>query len=321
MQFATVFKYPGNPNITLHDLPAFGSKEWPIDKHEEHMELHKYDYVLIFVGNIDENDIKIAIKLKEMKKPFCFVRSRIDLDIVNAKNGGEPKAEVIKRIRSTSLDILGQEGLREARFFAISIRKRKIGQFDELVLYIQSNLPELKSDAVNISKGGVLSIELIDSKYEVLKERIWKVSVTSAGVAAVPVPGVDVALNIALICNEHLLYHKTFGFEQQIVKDISKSDDISQKLSSASIVTIEAASEAMQTFLLFELGKLVTLMAVQSAFDYILPFIGSLVSGLTAGGITYRLLHRVLDSCRDDAKLVYDHLRNRDVHVSLSILI
>jgi hypothetical protein len=74
-------------------------------------------------------------------------------------------------------------------------------------------------------------------------------------------------------------YHKTFGFEQQIVKDISKSDDISQKLSSASIVTIEAASEAMQTFLLFELGKLATLMAVQSAFDYILPIIGSLVSG------------------------------------------
>jgi hypothetical protein len=53
----------------------------------------------------------------------------------------------------------------------------------------------------------------------------------------------------------------------------------------------------MQQFLLIELGKLATLMAVQSAFDYILPIIGSLVSGLTVGGVTYRLLYKVLDGC------------------------
>jgi hypothetical protein len=37
------------------------------------MELRQYDYVLIFVGNIEENDIEIAKKLKEMDKPICFV--------------------------------------------------------------------------------------------------------------------------------------------------------------------------------------------------------------------------------------------------------
>ena len=196
-------------------------------------------------------------------------------------------------------------------FFAISTRDRRIGQFDELVSYIQRNLPELKSKAVNISMVGVLPIDLIDRKYAILKDRIWKISVTSAGLAAVPVPGVDVVLNLALICKELWLYHKTCGFEQQIVMDIIKADYISQKLTSSSIVKIGAANEAMQQFLLIELGKLATLMAVQSAFDYILPIIGSLVSGLTAGGITYRLLYRVLDSCRDDAKLVYYHLRNK----------
>ena len=63
-------------------------------------------------------------------------------------------------------------------------------------------MPELKSKAVNISMVGVLSIELIDFKYAILKDRIWKISVTSAGLAAVPVPGVDVVLNITLICKE-----------------------------------------------------------------------------------------------------------------------
>jgi hypothetical protein len=77
--------------------------------------------------------------------------------------------------------------------------------------------------------------------------------VTSAGLAAVPVPGVDVVLNLALICKELWLYHKTFGFEQQIVMDIIKADYISQKLTSSSIVKIGAANEAMQQFLLIEL--------------------------------------------------------------------
>jgi hypothetical protein len=59
-------------------------------------------YVLIFFGNIEDNDIKIAKKLKEMKKPFCFVRSKIDIDFENPKNEGKPKAEAIKKIMSKS---------------------------------------------------------------------------------------------------------------------------------------------------------------------------------------------------------------------------
>jgi hypothetical protein len=70
---ATVYEYPGNPKITLHDLPGFGTTQFPKNVYEEITELHKYDYVLIFVGNIEENDIDIARKLKEMNKPFCFL--------------------------------------------------------------------------------------------------------------------------------------------------------------------------------------------------------------------------------------------------------
>ena len=318
---ATVYKYPGNPKITLHDLPGFGSTKWPINKYGDNMELHKYDYVLIFFGNIEDNDIKIAKKLKEMKKPFCFVRSKIDIDFENPKNEGKPKAEAIKKIMSKSSDILGQKGLKEARIFALSIRNGMSGHFDELVLCIQHNLSKSKSNAVNMSMGGVLSIELIDNKYEILKERIWKVSLETAGLATVPVPGLSVLLNSALICNELWLYHKTFGFEQQTVKEISKDDCISQNLASSSIVKIDAAKEAIQQFISIQLETRGTLKAAQSVVGPFVPIIGPVVSGLTTYGATYILLNRVLDGCRDDAKLVYYHLRNSDFHVRFSILI
>ena len=313
---ATVFKYPGNPNITLHDLPGFGTTEFPKNEYEEKMELHKYDYVLIFVGHIEENDIDIARKLKEMEKPFCFVRSKLDLDIENAKNDGEPEAEVIQKIMSKSSQILLQEGFREARFFVISNRSRRIGHFNELVSYIQSSLPNLKSDAIMFTLSGDLTDDIINSKYQILKDRIWKVSLASAAVAAIPVPGVDVAVNVACICKELLLYHNTFGFGQQIVIDLSKHSDLRKKISASSIIGTMAANEAMRTFVITQLGKLGKLMVIESVFDFVCPILGSVVSGLTAGAVTYTLLTRMLDGCRDDAKLVYSHLMNANAQVS-----
>ena len=61
--------------------------------------------------------------------------------------------------------------------------------------------------------------------------------------------------NIKLIAKELLLYHNTFGFEQQSVKDILKDDSIRQKLNANSIIEIQPADEAMCDFLFIELGN------------------------------------------------------------------
>ena len=194
----------------------------------------------------------MAKTLKEMDKPFCFVRSNHDLDIENAKNYGEPEAEAIAEIKSNSLDILRQEGFKEDNFYVISNRSGRIGDFNELVLCIQSNLPKLKCDVVMFSLLGELTDDRLDSKYGILKERIWNVSVTSAGPAATLVPGLDVVLNLAPICKEIWFYHNTFGFGQQSVKEISKHDYLRKKLSASSIIEYEAANEAMQRFVVIQ---------------------------------------------------------------------
>jgi GTPase SAR1 family protein/uncharacterized protein (DUF697 family) len=317
---ATVYEYPGNPEITLHDLPGFGTKQFPKSEYEEKMELHKYDYVLIFVGIIEENDIDIARKLKEMNKFFCFVRSKLDLDIESAKNGGKPEAETMQKIMSESLHILLQEGFNEAKFFVISNRSHRIGHFNKLVSFIQSNLPKLKSDAVMFSLLGELSDDIINSKYQILKDRLWKVSLMSAAMAATPVPGVDVAVNVALICNELLFYYDTFGFGQQIVIDISKHSYLRKKLSASSIIETVADNKALGTFVITQLGILGKLMVIESGFDFICPILGSVVSGLTAGTVTFTLLTRILDGCRDDANLVYSHLKKVNAQVSFFII-
>ena len=104
----------------------------------------------------------------------------------------------------------------EAMFYVISNRSRSIGQFNELVSYIQSNLSRLKCDTVMFSLLGELSDDIIDSKYKRLKDRIKKVSVTSAASVTI----FHAWPNVLISCKEILLYHNTFGFGQQSVKEI-----------------------------------------------------------------------------------------------------
>jgi GTP-binding protein EngB required for normal cell division len=147
----TIYEYPGNPKITLHDLPGFGTIELPTNEYEKRMELHKYDYILMFVGNIEENDIEIAKTLKEMKKPFCFARSKIDLDIQNAEKDGALEIDIVEKIMSKFSDNLKHAELKKVKSFVISNHNRRIFQFNNLVSYIESKLPGLKYEAFMFS--------------------------------------------------------------------------------------------------------------------------------------------------------------------------
>ena len=305
---ATVYEYPGNPKITLHDLPGFGTIKLHTNEYEKTMKLYKYDYILIFVGNIEENDLEIAKKLREMEKPFCFVRSKIDLDILNAKNDGELEKDAVEKIISKSLDNLECAGFIEAKFFVISNHNRNIYQFNHLVSYIQRNLPALKYDVVVFSLLGEFTDDIINNKYLLLKDRLLKVSVASVGLDTAPISIMDRLFNTELIVQELLLYHKAFGFEQQSVKDILKYNHIRQKLNANSIIEIQAAKE-MREFVNIELGKL----RKSGRRGPQIHLIDSVVMMWPAGGFTCMLLDQVLNNCRDEAQLVYSHIRNVDV--------
>jgi hypothetical protein len=59
-----------------------------------------------------------------MGKPFCFVRSKIDLDILDAKNEGESEKDAVEKIISKSLDNLQYAGFYKAKLFVISNHNR-----------------------------------------------------------------------------------------------------------------------------------------------------------------------------------------------------
>jgi hypothetical protein len=65
---------------------------------------------------------------------------------------------------------------------------------------------------------GEFTDDIINNKYQLLKDRIWKVSVASVVLDTAPIYSKGRLFNIKPIVKELLLYHNTFGFEQQSVK-------------------------------------------------------------------------------------------------------
>ena len=130
----------------------------------------------------------------------------------------------------------------------------------------------------------------------------------SVGLDTAPIYIMGRLFNIELIVKELLLYHNTFGFEQQSVKDILKDYSIRQKLNANSIIAIQPNDDAMREFFFIELRKLET-SGTRGP-----PLI--LFDSMMCMRQAFILLNQVLDRCRDDAKLVYSHIRNVDVEVS-----
>jgi hypothetical protein len=147
---------------------------------------------------------------------------------------------------------------------------------------------------------GEFTEDIINNKYQLLKDRLWNVLV--ALVLDTPLTSQDRLFNTELINKELLLYHKAFGFEQQSVKDILKDDSIRQKLNANSIIEIQPADEAMYDFSINEFENLRTSWTRGNSFNHLMFMQQTLL-----------LLSQVLEWYRNDAKLVYSHIRNVDV--------
>lgn len=81
------YSYQSKGNITLVDLPGLGSSKFPdIQTYCHNIKIRDCDAFLIMIaGRLTNNDISWAKKLLSIKKPFLFVRTKIDEDFRNAK--------------------------------------------------------------------------------------------------------------------------------------------------------------------------------------------------------------------------------------------
>uniref|UniRef100_A0A8C6UNW3 IRG-type G domain-containing protein n=1 Tax=Neogobius melanostomus TaxID=47308 RepID=A0A8C6UNW3_9GOBI len=305
----TEYPHPKNNNIRIWDLPGIGTVNFTADEYIKKMEFEKYDFFIIVSNDrFRENDAKLAKEIQKMKKKFYFVRSKIDQNISSEKME-DPKTKeekVLKEVKNYCTEELEKLGFKSPKVFLVSGFRLHLYEFKDLWKTLNVELPKHQRDVLLLALPNI-SLDVVQQKKQTLASSITWLTVTSAAVAAVPVPGLSCGVDVTII----------LGFAVHCVVSLGLTPNLLQKLSDVSGVSLEDLKAEIKSPLagveitkdliikfLATSASVITEMAIEEGLRFI-PIIGTLVAMSLSGVATYSALTYILNSLTEDAQRVF----------------
>ncbi|CAG2225791.1 unnamed protein product [Mytilus edulis] len=157
---------------------------------EEHLDQWKNTKVSIAVtGGTATGKSTLLIKyedcsrVKKIKKPFCFVRSKVDLDYQNLVYDNrlhESATSILSGIHQNINQSLAKyENLKADAIFVISSRDAEIGDTPKLLRHMEKRMPFIKYESIVRSLES-FSDDVIERKYQLLKGSLFRKSLSLA---------------------------------------------------------------------------------------------------------------------------------------------
>ncbi|CAM5124891.1 unnamed protein product [Natator depressus] len=188
----TAYPHPTYPNVTLWDLPGIGAMDFRPKSHAS-----------------------LAREIQRMEKKFYFVRCKVDEDLANERRAN-PKIysqdSVLQRIRENSEKHLRYQEVSNPQVFLLSNWKFDHYDFHLLEDTLEKDLPRLQKLTFLLSLPN-LSPEIIGKKKATLKKHLWKTSLVSAYINAVPLERISLACDIGILLVSTIAFYKRFGLD------------------------------------------------------------------------------------------------------------
>ncbi|KAL1279712.1 hypothetical protein QQF64_014312 [Cirrhinus molitorella] len=300
------YLHPKYKNVKVWDLPGIGTPNFKADEYLNLVEFERYDFFIIIASDrFRECHTQLATEIMRTGKKFYFVRSKMDsiIDAEKRKKSFDQK-RTLDTIREDCEKGLRKIGIEDPVVFLIS--NFELGKYDLNLLQerMEQELPQHKRRVLMLALPNI-TLEINEKKKKALEENIGKVALLSALVATVPVPGLSVAVDFAIVKKEIETYYSTFGLD----------DPSLQKLCERSGKTIEEFKSLMKSPLiggitpasLLSLAGATSLVVAESAVEYavsLIPLLGTVV----AGGMSYMtvsgMLKKALNDIAEDARNV-----------------
>ena len=269
------------------DLPGIDTPRYlDLEKYCRDVNLERYHLFLIFTaGRFNENDLKLARKIKSIGKNFFFVRTKIDLDVQAEKRKRSFNEEaLLQKIRADCLNNLGDLLSNQQDIFLISNHFPDKWDFSRLTSSILEALPRCQRESLTLTLTR-LSTNIVKQKVDILKGRTWMVATASAAAAVAPVPGLSIVVDSALILYEISLYRS-----QLCLPSLGTSDFF--KLSVATQGRIRDVSIQSTAQLYAFLAPYALESSIEEYVRYV-PFVGSAI----AGGLSFAATFAALRGC------------------------
>ncbi|XP_076733711.1 interferon-inducible GTPase 5-like [Maylandia zebra] len=305
----TPYPHPKYPNVTLWDLPGIGTTRFPAKKYLKLFGFEKFDFFIIISDTrFTENDVKLAQEIQRMKKKFYFVRSKIDNNMrAERRKRDFNEGKALTKIRDDCVKGLQTQGIESPQVFLVSSFELHLYNFSLLHETLDRDLPAHKRDALLRAMPN-FNPEIIRKKKQALKSKVKYWATLSAAGAAVPVPGLSIAVDAVLLVGVVTDYVFAFGLDVPSLMRLSDRTGVPYADLCAVIISPLAAVEITKKLLLTviaQLGAVAALIAAEEVLRWI-PFIGILVSAGLSGTTTYKILKLILDKLADDAQRVFE---------------
>ncbi|CAG2241555.1 unnamed protein product [Mytilus edulis] len=145
----------------------------------------------------------------------------------------------------------------------------------------------------------MLTEHIIEVKYKILRKRVKLASLSAAGIAAVPIPGLSAVANLAILAEEVNHYKNVFGLTESILRAI-----VGLQIVELHCAAFLVGSHLLTRVIVERLGNHWSLLVVE-AYLHCLIFIGQFISSGISAVLTYAFLSKILNDFRDDAITVY----------------
>uniref|UniRef100_A0ACB8FSE3 Uncharacterized protein n=1 Tax=Sphaerodactylus townsendi TaxID=933632 RepID=A0ACB8FSE3_9SAUR len=277
------YPHPLFPNVTLWDLPGFGTLEYEPQEYFKKVNFNQYDFFIIVASErFNENDVLLAQEIKKMQKKYYYVYSKIDLDMdAGRRRPNFNENQVIEKIKTYCC-----ENFRMAET-------------------LEKELDGLKRHALILALP-VFSREILEKKTTAMETLIWKAAIVSCVLGAIPVPGLSLFCELGILVRTLLHFSKVFGLDEESLRRAAKQVSKDYQVLKSAVKKSPRSSEITPELVIGLLNKSVfcgTLIVFGLVFDFG-PVLGLLAGPVSSFVTTLYMVKSFLKDVVEDAESV-----------------
>ncbi|XP_072906191.1 T-cell-specific guanine nucleotide triphosphate-binding protein 2-like [Hemitrygon akajei] len=308
----TAYTHPTLPNVQYYDFPGLNTPSFRRKKFMKKTTFSQYDLgIIVTAARFTENDKLLAEALKKAGKPFYLVRSKIDDTIrAESRKNGYNQMDMFQKVRAYCVSSLQAAGIEKPTVYLYSAFDLEQFDFPKLREVVVSNLLETQK-TLFITALPNTSEAAIEWKRVSLRPFIQMLSAVSGGIGAVPIPGLSLACDLALIVSGILFIRKNLGLDEASLRNLAERVGISvadlQRGSNDVWVFGEITRE--QVVLLMQRSIVAMTLTIADPLLKFVPILGSIFGATSSFAVTLMMLNSSLDTMVETAKIVLQNAK------------
>ena len=195
----------------------------------------------------------------------------------------------VKNIETVLKDYCTLDSCR--RFSIISSRNKCIGDWCDLVDFIEQYLDSLRTETLLFSLSSYSARE-IQNKYIALKSRTYRVSLATGAVAALSLPGIVDDIQMKILVNEIKHYVITFGLERGKLEQIKGHHF--EKLKRFELY-YDLRDQSVRSCIMTKIKTYLLASKFESIVNIALPIIVSVMSSTLSARYIFKFLNKIVE--------------------------